>query len=59
MTDQEKLDPTIDTAASSDYTLNVMTIVALSFVPVVVFYQAWSYWIFRKRIGTDREAEGY
>jgi cytochrome d ubiquinol oxidase subunit II len=50
---------TIYTAASSDYTLNVMTIVALIFVPVVVLYQAWSYWVFRKRIGTDREEEGY
>ncbi len=57
------LDPslslTITTAASSEYTLRVMTIVAAIFVPVVVIYQAWSYWIFRKRVGTDREEEGY
>ena len=50
---------TVYTAASSDYTLNVMTIVALIFVPVVVLYQAWSYWVFRRRIETDREEEGY
>jgi len=50
---------TIYSAASSDYTLRVMTIVALLFVPVVVLYQAWSYWVFRKRIGTDREEESY
>ncbi len=57
------LDPsfslTIYTAASSQYTLRVMTIVASIFVPVVVLYQAWSYWIFRKRIEPDREEEGY
>ena len=50
---------TISTAASSEYTLRVMTIAAAIFVPIVVLYQAWSYWIFRKRIGTDREEEGY
>ena len=31
-------------------TLGVMSIVALIFVPVVLAYQAWTYWIFRKRI---------
>jgi cytochrome d ubiquinol oxidase subunit II len=41
---------TIYTASSSPYTLKVMSIVALIFVPVVLIYQGWSYWIFRKRI---------
>lgn len=48
------LDPafslTIYNASSSAYTLKVMSIVALVFVPIVLAYQAWSYWIFRKRI---------
>ncbi len=48
------LDPafslTIYNASSSAYTLRVMSIVALVFVPIVLAYQAWSYWIFRKRI---------
>lgn len=44
---------TIYTAASSEYTLRVMTIVALTLVPVVLAYQGWAYWIFRKRIATD------
>lgn len=44
---------TIYTAASSEYTLRVMTIVALALVPVVLAYQGWAYWIFRKRITTD------
>ncbi|MGB9585820.1 MAG: cytochrome d ubiquinol oxidase subunit II [Anaerolineales bacterium] len=41
---------TIQNASSSPYTLKVMTIVALIFVPIVLIYQGWSYWIFRKRI---------
>lgn len=48
------LDPayslTIYNASSSPYTLRVMTIIALTLVPIVVGYQAWSYWVFRKRI---------
>lgn len=39
---------TIYNASSSPYTLQVMSIVALIFVPIVLAYQAWSYWIFRK-----------
>jgi cytochrome d ubiquinol oxidase subunit II len=41
---------TIYSASSSDYTLRIMSIVALIFVPIVLLYQGWSYWIFRKRI---------
>ena len=40
-------------AASSPYTLKVITIVAAIFVPVVVAYQGWTYWIFRKRLSPD------
>ncbi|PKO18242.1 MAG: cytochrome d ubiquinol oxidase subunit II [Chloroflexi bacterium HGW-Chloroflexi-10] len=51
------LDPefslTIINSASSPYTLKIMSIVALIFVPIVLAYQAWSYWIFRKRITSD------
>lgn len=43
-------DLTIYNAASSRLTLTVMLVVALMFVPVVVAYQAWSYWVFRKRV---------
>ena len=46
---------TIYNAASSAYTLRVMTIIALVFVPVVLLYQGWSYWIFRKRISEKAE----
>ena len=44
---------TIDNASSTEYTLQVMTIVAVIFVPIVLVYQAWTYWIFRKRINAD------
>ena len=42
---------TIYNASSSSYTLTVMTIVALIFVPIVLIYQGWTYWVFRERIG--------
>lgn len=41
---------TIYNAASSSYTLSLMTKVALVFVPIVLGYQIWSYWVFRKRV---------
>ena len=48
---------TIYNASSSPYTLQVMTIVALIFVPIVLLYQGWSYWVFRERIGGDQPLE--
>ncbi|AIX99828.1 cytochrome d ubiquinol oxidase subunit II [Arthrobacter sp. PAMC 25486] len=48
------LDPlwnlTVENASSSSYTLGLMSIVAAVGVPLVLAYQAWTYWIFRKRI---------
>ena len=43
-------DLTIYNASSSNLTLTIMLIVALFFVPIVLVYQGWSYWVFRKRI---------
>ncbi|MFP5526908.1 cytochrome d ubiquinol oxidase subunit II [Peptococcus simiae] len=37
-------------ASSSQYTLKLMTIVAVCLVPVVLAYQAWSFYVFRKRV---------
>ncbi|MDH6193896.1 cytochrome d ubiquinol oxidase subunit II [Mycobacterium frederiksbergense] len=45
---------TIHNASSSPYTLKVMTWAGLVFAPLVVIYQAWTYWVFRKRISADR-----
>jgi cytochrome d ubiquinol oxidase subunit II len=44
---------TIYNASSSPYTLQIMSIVALIFVPIVLIYTAWTYWVFRKRITSD------
>ena len=44
---------TVDNASSTDYTLKIMTVVALVFTPIVLLYQSWTYWVFRKRIGTQ------
>lgn len=41
---------TIYNTASNEYTLKVMTIVALTTVPFVIAYQAWTYWVFRRRV---------
>lgn len=45
-------DLTVQNASSSPYTLGVMSVVALFGVPLVVAYQSWTYWVFRKRIST-------
>jgi len=41
---------TIEGAASSQMTLELMTWVAVFTLPLVLAYQAWTYWVFRKRI---------
>ncbi len=51
------LDPnfslTIYNSASGPTTLKIMSIVALIFIPLVLVYQGWTYWVFRKRITAD------
>ncbi|MFZ0324495.1 MAG: cytochrome d ubiquinol oxidase subunit II, partial [Actinomycetes bacterium] len=44
---------TIDNASSTHYTLKVMTIVALVMTPIVLVYQSWTFWVFRRRLGTE------
>lgn len=41
---------TIENASSSQYTLEVMTWVAVFMIPLVLLYQGWTYWVFRKRV---------
>ncbi|GAA5159046.1 cytochrome d ubiquinol oxidase subunit II [Ornithinimicrobium tianjinense] len=41
---------TVENAASTQKTLGIMTVVAVVFTPVVLLYQAWTYWTFRRRI---------
>ena len=48
---------TIYNASSSPYTLKVMSIVALTILPLVLIYQGWSYYIFRRRLGSKTPLE--
>ncbi|WP_214408223.1 cytochrome d ubiquinol oxidase subunit II [Pseudonocardia lacus] len=45
-----EFDLTVAGAASGEYTLGIMSVIALVFLPLVVGYQAWSYWVFRRRV---------
>jgi cytochrome d ubiquinol oxidase subunit II len=45
---------TIENASSSDYTLGIMSWAALVFLPLVLAYQGWTYWIFRRRVTRAR-----
>jgi cytochrome d ubiquinol oxidase subunit II len=44
---------TTTNASSSHYTLTIMTWVAVVFTPIVLLYQSWTYWVFRRRISVD------
>jgi cytochrome d ubiquinol oxidase subunit II len=48
-------DVTVAQASVSDYTLTVMTWAAGIGLPVVLAYQAWTYWVFRKRLSAEPE----
>lgn len=48
---------TVVDASSSPYTLEVMSWAAAVFAPLVIGYQAWTYWVFRQRISSARIPE--
>src|SRR5262245_35591738 len=48
---------TLGNAASSTYTLGVMTVVAALMVPLILALQAWTYWTFRSRVGLEDVVE--
>ncbi|MFE7707188.1 cytochrome d ubiquinol oxidase subunit II [Streptomyces sp. NPDC057486] len=50
---------TVTNASSTPYTLKIMTWCAGIATPVVMIYQGWTYWVFRKRIGTQHIAEAH
>jgi cytochrome d ubiquinol oxidase subunit II len=53
---------TIFNSSSSAYTLKIMTVVALLFVPVVIAYQIWTYRVFRHKVTAEEiasEGESY
>jgi cytochrome bd ubiquinol oxidase subunit II len=47
---------TTTNASSTEYTLQIMTVVAIIFVPIVLGYQAWTYWVFRRRVTLPRSS---
>ncbi len=49
---------TVEGASSSPYALKVMTVVAVIFVPIILLYQGWTYYVFRKRVGGERVEPG-
>ncbi|MET9507089.1 cytochrome d ubiquinol oxidase subunit II [Streptomyces flavidovirens] len=50
---------TVTNASSTPYTLKIMTWCAGIAMPVVLLYQGWTYWVFRKRIGTQHIADAH
>lgn len=48
---------TVYNAASGDYSLKFMTIVAAIMVPIVLGYTIWSYYVFRKRVTSKEHLE--
>jgi cytochrome d ubiquinol oxidase subunit II len=42
---------TISNASSGHYTLTVLSIITLILLPIILLYQAWSYHVFRARLG--------
>lgn len=49
---------TVTNASATPYTLKIMTWCAGIATPLVLLYQGWTYWVFRKRIGTQHIAGG-
>jgi len=49
---------TVSNASATPYTLRIMTWCAAIATPIVLLYQGWTYWVFRKRIGTQHITEG-
>ena len=41
---------TVRNTASGAYSLTALTVVVIVFLPLVVIYQAWTYYVFRRRV---------
>ncbi len=41
---------TIANASSTPYTLKIMTWITLAMLPIILLYQSWTYWVFRRRV---------
>jgi len=45
---------TVHNTASAPYSLTAMTVVVVIFLPLVLAYQCWSYYVFRRRISREQ-----
>jgi cytochrome d ubiquinol oxidase subunit II len=50
---------TVSNSASAPYTLQVMSGVAVIFIPLILGYQVWAYWTFRRRVKEEPESLEY
>ncbi|MGI5401511.1 cytochrome d ubiquinol oxidase subunit II [Streptomyces sp. CA-135486] len=55
----EEWNLTVTNASSGPYTLKIMTWLGGIATPLVLLYQGWTYWVFRKRIGTQHIADAH
>ncbi|MEH6781910.1 MAG: cytochrome d ubiquinol oxidase subunit II [Rhodoglobus sp.] len=55
----EAFNLTISNAASGEYTLSVMTVVTAFGLPLVLLYQGYTYWVFRKRLSEKHIPEAH
>jgi cytochrome d ubiquinol oxidase subunit II len=44
---------TVHNTASGAYSLKAMTVVVIIFLPLVLLYQGWTYYVFRKRVSVS------
>jgi cytochrome bd ubiquinol oxidase subunit II len=49
---------TVNNTASGGYTLKVMSVIALVLLPLVLGYQAWTYYVFRRRVSVHHFRPG-
>ncbi|GLX94301.1 cytochrome d ubiquinol oxidase subunit II [Herbidospora sp. NBRC 101105] len=49
----------IENAASTSKIVQIMTWAAVVFLPLVLVYQSWTYWVFRRRIGVRNIPAGH
>jgi cytochrome d ubiquinol oxidase subunit II len=52
-----KYNLTVSNTASDPYSLKAMTVVVLFFLPLVLAYQTWTYYVFRRRVSRDQFIE--
>ena len=49
---------TVHNTASAPYSLKAMTVVVVIFLPLVLAYQTWTYYVFRQRVSREQFMRG-